>query len=239
MSTHEHIGGDSPDDTLAAEYVLHLLGADDRAATEERLDVDGGLRALVADWSERLVPLADDIDPVNPPSALRGTIEQTIADLQSDTRPASQTPRKRFSFGRLLGGGLVAAAIALLAVFFLPQIQPPGGGPVYVADVGSTEQELIVRARFDTATDTLTVTREQGQPPEGRELQVWLLTDDQPPHAVGILTEDTEVSVPVTPFWGQRIPTGQFAVSEEPPGGSSDETGPRGEVLAVGDVEEM
>lgn len=239
MSTQDTYGGrDAPDDdVLAAEYVLHLLDPDSRAIVSRRLEIDGSLRAMVVDWTERLVPLADNIKAVTPPDGLRDRLRTITADDRATTQPRVASGR-RFSLGALLGGGFAAALLALLAVFFLPQIQSPLGDPVYVADVEAPERQLIVQASYDTAADTLTVRREGGEAPEGRVLQVWLLTEDQPPHAIGTFADDDEVTVPVTPFWGERIPSGQFAVSEEPPGGSTDETGPRGEILAVGDVQQ-
>ncbi|MBJ3762787.1 anti-sigma factor [Maribius pontilimi] len=238
MSKHDITPGTPDADALAAEYVLHLLDPEERARVEALLDVDGAWRGRVADWSERLGLMADEIDPVTPPAHLRARVERLVAE---DRAAGTDKPRARRSgwLQALLGGGVAATLAVLLLMVALPRIQPPDSGPLYAADVATADQALLVEAHYDPDAAQLTITRVAGSAPPGRDLQMWLLTEDQPPHSVGILPEDGTLSIPVIPFWGQRIPTGRFAISEEPPGGSTDEIGPTGTVLAVGEVQEI
>ena len=249
----DRIRPDEPgeDDILAAEYVLHLLSPQERSVAEDRLSLDGGFRARVADWTEDLVLLAEDIAPVAPPASIRRRLagEGAAASTAPADAPArSAAPaRKGRTFGGLfsglLGGGLVAAAAIVLLAVILPQVQAPGDGGIpttggnqtYAADVASADGALRVNVRYDATDNVLVIARVSGTVPEGRDLEAWLLTEDQPPHSVGVIPEGEEIRIDVSPFWGQRIPSGSFAVSEEPLGGSP--TGlPTGEVLAVAEV---
>ncbi|SEN87222.1 anti-sigma factor [Palleronia pelagia] len=226
---------DRPDEVLAAEYVLHLLDPAERSAAETRLGTDGAFRALVAEWSERLVPMAEEIPSETPPAGLRQRLAAETAPRAPKREPRFAAGRRRSFLVGLLGGAGLAAAVALAFMVATPLLGPEPG-PRFAADVTSESEDLLVTASYDPDAAELTVTRAAGQAPEGQVLQLWLLTEDQPPHAVGVLPDDGSLSVPVIPFWGQRIPQGRFAVSIEPPGGSTDEVGPTGEILAVAEV---
>ncbi|QFU09258.1 Anti-sigma-K factor rskA [Rhodobacteraceae bacterium THAF1] len=224
------------DDVLAAEYVLHLLSPAERQAVEDRLEVDGGFRARVASWSEDLVPLAEDIEPVAPPSGLRGKLASRIEPEPTMARTAGRSTSRRNWFRGFLSGGLALAAVVALLAVFLPQIDMQGvTGEQYAADVAAEDRSLLVSVRYDATDNVLLIRKDAGTVPEGRDLEVWLLTEDQPPHSVGVLPDGQDVRIDVSPFWGQRIPSGSFAVSNEPAGGSP--TGlPTGEVIAVAPV---
>lgn len=96
------------DDALAAEYVLHLLTAADRAAFEARLNAEPALHRLVQAWEARLVPLAADLPEVQPPDRLRG---QLLAALEPE-----RTPPRRNPLLWLLGG--LAVAMVVVALVF-------------------------------------------------------------------------------------------------------------------------
>ena len=68
-------------DNLAAsagEYVLGLLGGEERARFERRLATDAGLRAEVAGWERRLSPLALSAEPVEAPPQVWERIEESL-----------------------------------------------------------------------------------------------------------------------------------------------------------------
>ena len=58
---------DERDDMLAAEYALGTLPHGERAAFEQRVSEDSALRSRVAQWDRHLNPLAEEIEPVEPP----------------------------------------------------------------------------------------------------------------------------------------------------------------------------
>ncbi len=67
-------------EALAAEYALGTLGAAERERFAQALARDQHLQGLVEDWQSRLAPLAENIDPVEPPPQLWATIEKSIDD---------------------------------------------------------------------------------------------------------------------------------------------------------------
>ena len=82
-------GPDGEDrDARIAEYVLGTLTGEARAAFELELARDESLRRAVADWSERLQPLADSIAPVAPPSRCA-----TVSWPASAARPKARRGR--------------------------------------------------------------------------------------------------------------------------------------------------
>ena len=88
---------------------------------------------------------------------------------------------------------------------------------------------------LDEAEGVLQVTRISGTAPEGRVLQVWAHGDDQPAISVGLFGagETARLELPDT----LRGIEGTFTmgISEEPPGGSQ-QGGPSGEVLGLGEI---
>jgi len=74
---------------VAAEYVLGVLGAEERREVERRLAQDPALATEVAFWEERLGGLADAVAPVAPPPHTWSRIEA------SRSGAASASPRRR------------------------------------------------------------------------------------------------------------------------------------------------
>src|SRR5262245_49925899 len=64
---------------IAAEYVLGVLGAEERREVERRLPHEPALAADVAFWEERLGGLADAIPPVTPSPETWSRIETKLA----------------------------------------------------------------------------------------------------------------------------------------------------------------
>ncbi|WOI55305.1 anti-sigma factor domain-containing protein [Palleronia sp. LCG004] len=230
--------GDGPvDDMLAAEYVLHLLSVNERVRFENRLDVEGGLRARVQAWSERLAPMADEIAPVEPPAHVRAR----LAEFVKGTDRARVT-RSRFSMSQMMrgmfGGALVAVAALVLLAVMLPVVQPPHDGPIYAADLSTEDGLVAVQARFDPREDVLVLESLNVEAPEGRVLQLWLLPDGaEVPLSLGLLPQAREIVVELAPDAAAGIPGGLLEISEEPPGGSP-RAGPTGNVLAIGEVQQ-
>jgi len=77
---------------IAAEYVLGVLGADERREVERRLAHEPALASEVAFWEERLGVLADAVAPVTPPQHTWSQIEAAIP-AAAVARPPS--PRRR------------------------------------------------------------------------------------------------------------------------------------------------
>ncbi|WP_251976775.1 anti-sigma factor [Salinicola avicenniae] len=71
-------------DALAGEYVLGTLDIETRRDIEQRLPEEGALRAAVERWEKRLQPYTRLAEPIEPPAALWGRIEHTLAHASQD-----------------------------------------------------------------------------------------------------------------------------------------------------------
>ncbi|EAQ02956.1 hypothetical protein OB2597_16280 [Pseudooceanicola batsensis HTCC2597] len=228
---------DIPDDDdriLAAEYVLGLLSQPDRRAFEARLDGDAGLRALVARWAEDFVALVQDIPEATPPGTLWRAIEASIDS------PVARPARRRRSGLGLLGyalGGVLAAGLAWMVV--TSGLLAPVTAPEYQARIAAEDGAIVFQAAYDEDTGTLELLRQSGAAAAGRSLEFWLIAGDEAPVSVIVWPTGASQEVVTLPAdLAARFPEAVLAISDEPEGGSP--TGqPTGDVLAVGDVQEI
>jgi anti-sigma-K factor RskA len=215
-------------DTRIAEYALGTLTGDARKAFEAELARDESLRRAVAVWSERLQPLADSVDPVAPPLALRDRVLTRIGETQGDTAPFSILRWLAWTFG----ASAVGAAIAVAAVFLLtPQptrlagyamLHDQAGGPgVVVVQMDKTRQQLVLLAETQAAG-------------ADKDYELWVLPSGKAPVSLGVLPAAERVERPIDSMRATLIePGATLAVSLESKGGST--TGaPIGPVIFVG-----
>jgi len=88
----------------AGEYVLGVLGADERAAVEREAAADPDLAAEIAYWSERFVPLLETVE-AEPPADLFDRIKQAIRAEAQDV-PGTLTVRASESGWERIGRGI-------------------------------------------------------------------------------------------------------------------------------------
>jgi anti-sigma-K factor RskA len=230
-------------DLLAAEYVLGVLEGAERADVIRRADRDDALRAAIADWEERLAPLASTVAPVTPPPALWQRVEASCGLMAAPLSPVSVQARAAVRRGfwdalgfwrgtTALGFGL-AAAIAVVAVVNRPVppapapapeiplasavLVPSQGAPAWVAEA-TPDKTLVLRPLQRLAVAS------------GKDLELWALPDGATvPKALGVITATGQtVTVPAS-LHGPM----QLMVSLEQKGGSP--TGlPQGPVLWQG-----
>lgn len=217
---------------IAAEYVLGVLGADERREVERRLAQEPALASEVAFWEERLGVLADAVAPVTPPQHTWSRIEAAIPAAAA-ARPTSLWQSLAFwrGFG-IASATLAAASIAALAYFgFVPTARAPlmatlagsSGQPNFVASVTATGDSLLVVPATLLTNDP-------------RAIELWLIPPgpDQRPRSLGLIEPGQPMRLTIPPdLAGQLTPDAALAVSLEPPGGSP--TGqPTGPVIASG-----
>lgn len=217
------------DDVLAAEYAMHLLPASERAAFEARLQAEPDLRALVAQWRERLSPLDDQTAPVAPPAQIKKALEGELFGQEASAVPFWE----RVTLWRWASLTSMAAAIALAAfVVFAPE---PSKGPVMVAEVAAADDSLRLLARYDDKQGVLEVSRIRGEAAQGRSLELWLIAGQNDPVSLGVLPTDKRGRITIDARLRPLMDNAVLAISDEPLGGSPTgrSTGP---VLAVGQI---
>jgi len=172
---------------IAAEYVLGVLGADERREFERRLAHEPALASEVAFWEERLGVLADAVAPVTPPRHTWSKIEAAIP-AAAVARPTSLWQSLAFwrAFG-IAAATLAAASIAALAYFGLVP------AALLTNDPRAIELWLILPDQRPRSLGLI-------QPGQPIRLTI-------PPDLAGRLTPDAALAVSLEPPGGS--PTGQ------------------------------
>ena len=224
--TRDHI--DPPDDdTLAAEYVLGVLPAAERASVERRMAREAGFASLVSTWERRLVPWTDEIAPVQPPHDVWNRINAALP-AQRTEKPGLWQSLALWRWMTLATGALAAACLAALIVF----VSQPTQAPLIAAIQAGGQSHFV--ATIDPSRNTVSVVPAAYAADASRVPELWLIAPGDRPRSLGLLRADATVSLPI-PENLRALATRQatLAVSLEPPGGSR--TGaPTGPVIATG-----
>ena len=213
---------------VAAEYVLGVLGAEERREVERRLLHEPALAAEVAFWEERIGVLADAVAPVAPPQHTWSQIEAAIASPQA-AQPASLWQNLAFWRGFGIASATLAAA-SIAALVYIGLI-PATRAPLMATLAGSSGQPNVVAAV--TGNDLLVVPAAL-LTNDPRAVELWLILPNQRPHSLGLIHPGQAMRLTIPPDLADRLtPDAALAISLEPPGGSP--TGqPTGPVIASG-----
>jgi anti-sigma-K factor RskA len=227
---------------LAAEYVLGVLGTEERREVERRLAQEPALAREVAFWEERLGGLADAVAPVPPPPQLWSRINAVI----SVPPPPVAAPRRSrpslwqsLEFWRSFGigaGALATASIAGLTYLGLaPSVAPPTRAPPLMATLGGAAGQPNFVAAITATGDGLVVVPAALLTNDPRAFELWLIpVGETTPRSLGLIQPGQPIKLTIPPeLAGRLTPDATLAVSLEPPGGSP--TGaPTGPVIAAG-----
>lgn len=238
MNLRQLRNNDSLREKLASEYVLGTLRGGARRRFEGWLNEDAALRRAVAEWEDRLHPMAEFARPVQPPAQVWLEIEKRL-----DLAAAAQPPRRRsfwqglredLAFWRGLGMASTAAA-AVLATVLLTRL-PESGAPAanYVATLADDKTQATMVITGDARRRQLTV-RVIGQPAVApdKSLELWAIPKEGAPRSLGLITADGTVTLPL-PENATPENTPVLAISLEPKGGSPSRNAPSGPVLYKG-----
>jgi anti-sigma-K factor RskA len=219
-------------DALAAEYVLGTLRGRARERFERALSTDRVVGDAVHGWEERLLPLSEAIEPVEPP-------ERVWRAVQTRLRGVSP-PRTPFWSSLGLWRGLALASLALVvaltAVLLKPAPERAEGALVVV--LAGTDAKPALIASVDRSSRILSVKAiARVDVPADRALELWMLPQGANPRSLGLIdaagVARVTLSAPADEAL-RNIPA--LAVSLEPRGGSP--TGlPTGPVLYSGPVQ--
>lgn len=221
------------DDALAAEYALHLLDAEARRAFETRMRIDQNLRALAIAWEARLIPMAEEIAPVEPPAKIKArVIEEISGPKQAPTSSLSRV------WAFLLGAGAVAAVAGFLMVSSVFE-SAPDLTPAFRAELSAPDASIVLVASVIPATHEIVVEPVSGTPPDGRIFELWLIAEGASvPVSLGVLETGVTTRITVPDEIAPSVRTGTIAISDEPPGGSPTGT-PTGTVLATATFQDI
>jgi len=225
--------------TLAGEYVLGTLTADQRAEVQERLLTDPALRKAIDGWRSRLLTLTEMAEPQSPSSRLRNRVERNLGGLRF--RQAADKPQRKKRghawwdnaglWRGLAGVGLAASVI--LTTQLLGQVPAPPA-PGFLAVLSTPDNNApgwVIQA--SNMRGIQLVPLDEVQVPMGKVLQFWTQADDwQGPISLGLVAPGQTFKVPT-----DRLPPLQpnqlFELSLEKAGGSPTNK-PSGPIQFVG-----
>lgn len=217
------------DELLAAEFVLGGLPVALQAELARRVETDTGFARLVAEWEERLSPMAEGFVPADLPPAVKRAL---------DLRLFGNVPARRGIWSSLaLWRGLAGiATVAFLAAVTLPALSPPVATDRLAASLTAEGSSVTYLVLYDAATGSVSLAHMTGDPVEGRDFQLWIARGAEAPVSLGVIPAGVSTRVGTTDQIRALMTTSaHMAISLEPPGGSP--TGqPTGPVLAVGDL---
>ncbi|HEV3234531.1 MAG TPA: anti-sigma factor [Candidatus Dormibacteraeota bacterium] len=224
---------------LAGAYALDAVTPLEAAAIREHLETCAGCRADVAQMVEvaRALPLSVEATP--PPAGLKQRILDAIAEDPADAAIVSlpgsmgapeQTPRRSFWSSRawpVLAAAALVAAVSVAGYAYNLQQAQPRVYTLHSTAAPTATGQLTYFPREHAAYLTLD---KMPTAAAGRTYQMWLIRNGKP-ESVGTMQPDAAGEADVTlnkDLGGYQ----QFAVTDEPDGGSAQPTG--AQVLSQG-----
>lgn len=228
--------------TLAAEYALGVLSADERREAERRIGHDSAFAADVEAWQETLAPLTEGLESEAPPASVWGRIQAMIraekAAAGSLNAESLIRLRRKMAFWRGLAFGSLGLAAASLAGFLL--ILPGSGPSAPVAQRFALQGGPAgIVATFDPRGQSLLVVPAAPSATEQLVPELWLLPPNGTPRSLGVVIPGRPTTVALPNDLGAQVGRQPIvAISLEPPGGSP--TGaPTGPVIARGTLRRL
>jgi anti-sigma-K factor RskA len=226
---------------LAAEYVLGTLKGGARRRFETVMNDSPLLRRAVAEWQDRLHPMAQFAPEAQPSPQVWRHI-----DKQLNLQHLAAVQRKRafwlslhndLSFWRGLGMASTALALILVSVLLTRQLEPiPPDLPVtsYVATLADDKAQAAMLITGDAKHRQLTIKVLAAQAiAADKSLELWAVPKDGAPRSLGLIAASGTVTLPLpdnaTPH---TIPL--LAITLEPKGGSPNPNGPTGPIVFKG-----
>jgi anti-sigma-K factor RskA len=199
--------GTPPDhdiDSLAGEYVLGTLDAQQRAQVQKRLEREADLRKAVDDWEIRLLSLTDLAEPVTPHASLWSRIDQSLDALSAASGTQATAQRDRvtrwwdsLNLWRSVAGFGIAASVVLAAV--LVTQQPVKPLPSYLVVLVAPQDKApgwVIQA--NNSRDIQLIPLSETSIPDDKALQFWTKADDwQGPVSLGLVKPGEVLSVPL------------------------------------------
>jgi anti-sigma-K factor RskA len=221
-------------DRLAAEYVLGTLTGRARARFQALLRYDRDLKRTVADWEERLSPLALAATGIAPPRRVWQAVERRI----QGTRPRAGW-WESLALWRTIAVTSTTFVFALSVVIGMaPRPEPPMSTVAVMADERGQPAMVVSWAPMKAMRDPhvrVKIVQEHPTMAPTTSWELWMLPGGSAaPVSLGLVSLDTVQVVKLPPaLAGKMAGAWGMAMSVEPAGGSP--TGaPTGPVIFKG-----
>ncbi|MEO7503995.1 MAG: anti-sigma factor [Sphingomicrobium sp.] len=228
-------------DLLAAEHALGVLDGGESARARRLEAEDAGFAEAVARWRGRLAPLAEEVEPLEPPAGLLAAVERRIGET-GDGSNVVQLRRKLAAWRGMAGAaGAIAAALALVvmvrpaALIEKPPVEQVQERGALVATMAGDKGPARLVATFDPMSRNLVVAAAAGISAGSKEThELWMIPKGGKPHSMGVMPPDKPMHAVLPVEIAANFTEGvMLAVSVEPAGGSPSGL-PTGPVIASG-----
>jgi anti-sigma-K factor RskA len=215
---------------LAAEYVLGTLRGGARRRFESWLHQDADLRNIIAEWQQRLAPMAEFAGAVKPPNSVWKGIERRLG-LKRKSGAWQFWLNDNLAFWRSLGMVSTGLAALLLVVVLTKTAEAPAISYVATLTDDKTQTAMLVTA--DSRHQELEVRLLSGAPVAAdKSLHLWAVPKSGKPRSLGVLASKRGHFALTDKAIGADVAL--LAVTLEPKGGSPDPNGPTGPILYKG-----
>jgi len=184
-------------DLLAAEYALRLLEGAELDEARRRAARDPDFAAALAEWEERLQPIADGVAEVSPDPSVWAAIERRIggaphAPANDDGAEIARKLRR----WRLYGTGVTAVAAGLAAVLAIdlmrapppataPASAPEGAAQLLVASLAGEGVPNAASITYHIDSSNMLVTPVRWPDDPTHEHVLWIIPPGGEPVLVG------------------------------------------------------
>ncbi len=228
------LGNEKLVDRLSSEYVLGTLKGGARRRFEELLPNSLVLRRAVAEWQDRLHPMAQFAPKAVPSAQVWKNLVRQLRLTQSPQQPIASTWRNSLAFWRGLGMVSTALATLLVAVLVIRQVGPATPQASYVAMLADDQAKPVAIVTGDPVQRRMTVRLVGHQEiASDKSLELWAVPKQGAPRSLGLLASDGSITLPL-PDNASPQTVGLLAVSLEPKGGSPKADGPTGPIIFKG-----
>lgn len=226
------------DDIVAAEYVLGVLPADERAAAARRIDSDAAFARIVDKWEVHFAALAAAYLPVEAPTGVKPAVDRRLFAGGTAAPPA---PGEGLLSSLRFWRGLAAAALAVLALYIVvPLVIPPAQIPQsrLIASIAPSNSDVGYLAVYDPAAGQVALSHVSGERGAGHDYELWMVEGQNAPVSMGVIPAGDAVRIVVKPELRAKLAKGAaLAISLEPSGGSPN--GRPTTVVAVGGLQNI
>lgn len=223
-------------DKLAAEYVLGTLRGGARRRFERMLQQQAVLRTAVAEWQDRLQPMAELVPTAVPSASVWPAIEARLGLASKPQRKQSfwLALREDLSFWRGLGLVSTTAALILTSLLLTKQLEPAAPIASYVATLSNEQAQPIAVVTGDIKGGHLMVKVVAPQAiAADKSLELWAVPKVGHPRSLGLLSANGSVTLAL-PAGTTPASVPVLAVTLEPKGGSPKADGPTGPIVFKG-----
>ena len=213
---------------LASEYVLGTMKGAARRRFEAYLRADMALRAEVARWEQHLMPLAERIPPVAPPARVWARIEAATGAGAAYPRPTGLWGSLAFWRGLALAAAGVAATVLVAVVMQKSAVSEPTLMAV-LAEESNAPRVYIEQPKSGLLVVTMI---KPWSVNAARSHELWVIVKNGEPRSLGVINSSSDTRIVRAELDVRLVDGTQFAVSIEPPGGST--SGMPGRIVCKG-----